>query len=137
MNKHNDVRAYHSVAALLPDGRVLVGGGGLPGAVGETGLFGAPITDVNQDWARLFGHLSIEIFSPPYLFDANGNPATRPVITTTPSGQRYLRRDDLSWDLRRGTATESESCAASFGDARDQPGSAADLYRSGAGFGRD
>jgi hypothetical protein len=84
MNKHNDVRAYHSVAALLPDGRVLVGGGGLPGAVGETGLFGAPITDVNQDWARLFGHFSIEIFSPPYLFDANGNPATRPVITTTP-----------------------------------------------------
>jgi Domain of unknown function (DUF4082)/Domain of unknown function (DUF1929) len=84
MNKHSDVRAYHSVAALLPDGRVLVGGGGLPGAVGETGLFGAPITNVNQDWARLFGHNSIEIFSPPYLFNANGNPAARPVITSAP-----------------------------------------------------
>jgi hypothetical protein len=89
MNKHNDVRAYHSIAALLPDGRVLVGGGGLPGAVGETGLFGAPITDVNQDWARLFGHYSIEIFSPPYLFDANGNPATRPVITSAPASATY------------------------------------------------
>jgi len=84
MNKHNDVRAYHSIAALLPDGRVLVGGGGLPGAVGETGQFGLPIIDVDQDHARLFGHHSIEIFSPPYLFDANGNPAARPVITTTP-----------------------------------------------------
>lgn len=84
MNKHVDVRAYHSVAALLPDGRVLVGGGGLPGAVGEQGLFGAMITDVNQDWARLFGHFSYEIFSPPYLFDANGNPAARPVITSPP-----------------------------------------------------
>jgi hypothetical protein len=89
MNKHNDVRAYHSIAALLPDGRVLVGGGGLPGAVGETGLFGAPITDVNQDWARMFGHFSIEIFSPPYLFDANGNPATRPVITSAPANVTY------------------------------------------------
>lgn len=89
MNKHSDVRAYHSVAALLPDGRVLVGGGGLPGAVGEQGLFGAMITDVNQDWARLFGHFSIEIFSPPYLFDANGNPATRPVITSAPTSATY------------------------------------------------
>lgn len=89
MNKHNDVRAYHSIAALLPDGRVLVGGGGLPGAVGERGIFGAPITDVNQDWARLFGHFSIEIFSPPYLFDANGNPATRPVITSAPTSATY------------------------------------------------
>ncbi len=89
MNKHVDVRAYHSVAALLPDGRVLIGGGGLPGAVGETGLFGAPITDVNQDHARLFGHFSIEIFSPPYLFDANGNPAPRPVITSAPQSATY------------------------------------------------
>lgn len=84
MNKHSQVRAYHSVAALLPDGRVLVGGGGLPGAVGEIGSFGLLITDVNQDHARLFGHNNVEIFSPPYLFDANGNPAARPVITSTP-----------------------------------------------------
>jgi hypothetical protein len=89
MNKHSDIRAYHSVAALLPDGRVLVGGGGLPGAVGETGVFGARITDVDQDWARLFGHHSIEIFSPPYLFDANGNPAARPVITSAPASATY------------------------------------------------
>jgi len=73
----------------LPDGRVLVGGGGLPGAVGERGLFGAMITNVNQDWARLFGHYNVEIFSPPYLFDANGNPAVRPVITSAPTSATY------------------------------------------------
>jgi Domain of unknown function (DUF4082)/Domain of unknown function (DUF1929) len=83
MNKHAEVRAYHSVAALLPDGRVLVGGGGLPGAVGEMTTSGL-ITNVDQPHARLFGHSNVEIFSPPYLFDANGNPAARPTITTTP-----------------------------------------------------
>lgn len=84
MNKHSQVRAYHSVAALLPDGRVLVGGGGLPGAVGEIGSSGLLITNVDQTHARLFGHNNVEIFSPPYLFDANGNPASRPLITSTP-----------------------------------------------------
>lgn len=83
MNKHAEVRAYHSVAALLPDGRVLVGGGGLPGAVGELTPQGL-ITNVDQPHARLFGHSNVEIFSPPYLFDANGNPAARPTITSTP-----------------------------------------------------
>ncbi|HKR13935.1 MAG TPA: DUF4082 domain-containing protein, partial [Pyrinomonadaceae bacterium] len=83
MNKHSEVRAYHSVAALLPDGRVLVGGGGLPGAVGETTTSGL-ITNVDDPHARLFGHSNVEIFSPPYLFDANGNLAARPTITSTP-----------------------------------------------------
>lgn len=83
MNRHAEVRAYHSVAALLPDGRVLVGGGGLPGAVGENTPNGV-ITNVDHDNARLFGHSNVEIFSPPYLFDANGNSAARPTITSTP-----------------------------------------------------
>lgn len=88
MNKHNQVRAYHSVAALLPDGRVLVGGGGLPGAVGEIGPSGL-ITDVDKDHARLFGHKNVEIFSPPYLFDENGNPAARPAISSAPESATY------------------------------------------------
>jgi len=89
MNPHTEVRAYHSVAALLPDGRVLVGGGGLPGAVGEKDNNGTPITSVNQDHARLFGHKTVEIFSPPYLFDANGNLAARPLITSAPLTVTY------------------------------------------------
>ncbi len=53
-------RLYHSVALLLPDGSVLVGGGGAPG----------PLTNTNA-----------ELFFPPYLFEEGGRWATRPAIT--------------------------------------------------------
>jgi hypothetical protein len=55
-------RLYHSAAALLPDGRVLSGGG---------------------DAER------IEIYWPPYLFAADGAPAARPGITAAPGRLRY------------------------------------------------
>lgn len=57
-------RTYHSVAILMPDARVFIGGGGLCGDCDGK--------DVN--------HLDAEIYSPPYLFNANGTLATRPVI---------------------------------------------------------
>jgi Domain of unknown function (DUF4082)/Domain of unknown function (DUF1929)/Glyoxal oxidase N-terminus len=87
MAPHSEIRAYHSVAALLPDGRVLVGGGGLPGAIGEIGIYGARIANIaelSKPNARGFGHKKVEIFSPPYLFNASGNLAARPVITSAP-----------------------------------------------------
>jgi galactose oxidase len=59
-------RNYHSVALLLPDARVLVGGGGLCG-----------------DCAT--NHANVEIASPPYLFRADGSAATRPaILSATP-----------------------------------------------------
>jgi hypothetical protein len=57
-------RLYHATALLLPDARVLVAGSGEPAATG--------LTD----------DLTAEIFSPPYLFKADGTPATRPVISS-------------------------------------------------------
>ena len=60
-------RTYHSVALLLPDGRVFSGGGGLCG---------------NGCTAN---HPNGQIFSPPYLFNANGTARRRPVITTAPA----------------------------------------------------
>ena len=57
-------RLYHSNAILLPDGSVLVGGGGAPG----------PMTNVNA-----------EIYYPPYLFTAAGGMAPRPRIVTAPN----------------------------------------------------
>lgn len=60
-------RNYHSVALLLPDGRVLAAGGGLCGD------------------GCAANHPDLQILSPPYLFDASGAPARRPVIQSAPS----------------------------------------------------
>lgn len=57
-------RLYHSGALLLPDATVLVGGGGAPG----------PQVNTN-----------VEIYYPPYLFDASGNFAPRPSIVDAPA----------------------------------------------------
>ncbi|KAI8930934.1 hypothetical protein NX059_011949 [Plenodomus lindquistii] len=66
-------RNYHSVSILLPDGTVFVGGGGMcPAAQGD-----------DLAWCdRAKDHFDGEIFSPPYLFNAAGALATRPVISS-------------------------------------------------------
>jgi hypothetical protein len=58
-------RLYHSVSLLLPDGTVWVAGGNP-----QRGTYEA----------------NMEIYSPPYLFNADGSPATRPTISGTSSG---------------------------------------------------
>ncbi|MEV7280406.1 discoidin domain-containing protein [Streptomyces sp. NPDC093111] len=55
-------RNYHSVANLLPDGRVFSGGGGLCGDCATNHSDGA-------------------VFTPPYLLNADGSAKPRPVIT--------------------------------------------------------
>ncbi|WP_197060675.1 discoidin domain-containing protein [Arthrobacter sp. L77] len=60
-------RTYHSVALLLPDGRVFVGGGGLCTNCTKT------------------NHLDGEIFTPPYLLNADGSDRARPAIVTAPT----------------------------------------------------
>lgn len=88
-------RVYHSVALLLPDARVLVGGGGLPAAggevvpnvppnVGTTTCFDGTHASNNVN-CRVYGHKDVEIFSPPYLFTTGGVLATRPRIITAPN----------------------------------------------------
>jgi galactose oxidase-like protein/glyoxal oxidase-like protein len=86
-------RVYHSTAVLLPDARVLVGGGGLPAAGGEVvpRVDGTPgtfnCTDSNAPSninCRVYGHKDYEIFSPPYLFAPGGAAAARPVINSAP-----------------------------------------------------
>jgi hypothetical protein len=64
-------RVYHSTALLLPDGRVLSVGSGAPAATGLTDDFTA------------------EIFTPPYLYNADGTLATRPAITSAPTTLAY------------------------------------------------
>jgi hypothetical protein len=68
LNPMQTPRTYHSTAILLADGRVFVGGGGQCGA------------------GCAQNHLNAEILTPPYLLNANGSAATRPVIVAaTPS----------------------------------------------------
>jgi YVTN family beta-propeller protein len=57
-------RLYHSNAVLMPDASVLVMGGGAPGPQNNT---------------------NIEVYYPPYLYNAAGGAATRPVIAGAPS----------------------------------------------------
>lgn len=60
-------RGYHSTAILLPDGRILCGGGNeLPGA-----------------------HDVGDIYCPPYLFDSGGNLRTRPTLLSATGRWRY------------------------------------------------
>jgi YVTN family beta-propeller protein len=59
-------RNYHSVALLMPDGRVMSGGGGLCGGCATN-------------------HPDIQILTPHYLLNDNGTPATRPVLNTVPT----------------------------------------------------
>ncbi|RFN55477.1 sialidase-1 [Fusarium flagelliforme] len=61
MKPKNIVSTYHSIALLLPDGRVFNGGGGLCGGC-----------DTN--------HFDAQLYSPPYLYDSKGKLATRPKI---------------------------------------------------------
>jgi YVTN family beta-propeller protein len=57
-------RLYHSTAVLMPDASVLVAGGGAPGPQNNTNM---------------------EIYYPPYLYNAAGGFATRPVIDDAPT----------------------------------------------------
>jgi hypothetical protein len=94
MAPHQETTVYHSTAVLLPDGRVMVAGGGLPVASGETfsGVFcyGANETTFT---CRNSGHKTAEVFSPPYLFESDGaggaRLAVRPAITTAPASASY------------------------------------------------
>ncbi len=59
---------YHSSATLLPDGRVLAASG--------------PCNTCQASFLA-------QVYSPPHLFDASGNPAVRPVISSAPEAIAY------------------------------------------------
>jgi galactose oxidase len=60
-------RVYHSTGILLSDGRVYEGGGGQCGEGCSA------------------NHFNTEILTPPYLLNANGTAATRPIISSAPT----------------------------------------------------
>ncbi|MEL7157741.1 MAG: galactose oxidase-like domain-containing protein [Actinomycetota bacterium] len=93
---HAVPRNYHSFSLLLPDGRVLIGGGGLCG-------------DCTTN------HPDVEIFTPPYLLDDDGVPVARPAIVEAPAsidlGQTFEVRAEPEVEefvlIRMSSATHS------------------------------
>lgn len=96
-------RQYHSVGLLLPDGRVLAAGGGYCAICS----------------ALRYHEQNAEVFSPPYLFDKDGNAATRPTLTDLPAvatyGQRFTVRTPEAADILKvhlvklGSVTHSQN----------------------------
>jgi WD40 repeat protein len=97
-------RTYHSTALLLPDGRVLSSGSG-----GE----GVPL--VNSEF-------SAQLFSPPYLFNSDGSPASRPTITSAPSrlsyGQSFTVQTPDAGVITRGTLIRLSSVTHAFNQSQ-------------------
>ncbi|MER6573177.1 discoidin domain-containing protein [Streptomyces sp. NPDC001093] len=95
-------RNYHSVAILLPDGRVFSGGGGL---CGNDGCKEGPSNN----------HADGQIFTPPYLLNPDGSPKPRPSITNAPDTVAHGRTVQVTADqavqsfvlVRAGEATHS------------------------------
>ena len=89
-------RQYHSTALLLPDGRVLSSGGGICGTCDQVGYLGK----------------NAEIFSPPYLFQADGTLAPRPVIASAPAATTYGAQFDIGTAAPRRSARSRSSDSA-------------------------
>ncbi len=73
LDSEDRTRQYHSTALLLPDGRVLSAGGGVCGTCDDVGYL----------------EKNAQIFSPPYLYGPDGNPAPRPTISSAPTATPY------------------------------------------------
>jgi len=108
MAKESVARQYHSVALLLPDGRVMSGGGGEYGQ------------DINAD---IFCFPNAQFFEPPYLHKAG---TSRPVIkNTNPEREIFYGKevtvtldsadkiDKISW-VRLGSVTHCRNMNQSF-----------------------
>lgn len=96
-------RQYHSVALLLPSGKVLSAGGGYCGLC-----------------SRLSYHeQNAEVYSPPYLFNADSTLATRPEIEWAPESVNYDSQFQVQLDsanaitrahlIKLGSVTHSEN----------------------------
>lgn len=103
-------RLYHSTALLMPDGSVLVAGGGGPGAIQTNG--------------KELNNFNAEVYFPPYLFAPATPPATptlaaRPTITAISADPRVGRSFTLDFGnapggIARVTLIKSGSVTHNF-----------------------
>jgi hypothetical protein len=105
MARESAPRTYHSTALLLPDARVLSSGSGEGGGV----------TYENSQF-------SAQVFSPPYLYNADGTLALRPAITSAPSklsyGQSFTVGTPDAGSVTRGTLIRLASVTHAFNQSQ-------------------
>jgi hypothetical protein len=80
-------RQYHSTAVLVPDGRIILGGGICNGCL----FYGQ-------------NNINAEYFSPPYLFKPDGTNAPRPVIDTNSEYLTYDTNFNMSVTMPSATS---------------------------------
>jgi len=95
---YEHARLYHSIALLLPDGRLMVGGGGTPGPRNYT---------------------DVEFYSPAYLFDGD-EPAERPEVTGVPKKIGYDGVFDVRSDVDVSRVTLVRNGSVTHGFNNDQ-----------------
>jgi Domain of unknown function (DUF1929)/Divergent InlB B-repeat domain len=98
-------RTYHSAALLLPDARVLSTGSGEGGGV----LY------ENSEFTG-------QVFSPPYLFNADGSLAARPTIASAPDvihyGGSFTVESPQAGSVTRGTLVRLSSVTHAFNQSQ-------------------
>jgi hypothetical protein len=105
MARESAGRTYHSTTLLLPDARVLSGGSGEGGGV---------------DYAN--SQLTLQVFAPPYLYNADGTLASRPAITSAPSqltyGQHFTVQTPSAASVTKGTLIRLSSVTHAFNQSQ-------------------
>ncbi|RUS19498.1 hypothetical protein BC937DRAFT_87379 [Endogone sp. FLAS-F59071] len=84
-------RMYHSVALLIPDGRVWIAGSN-------------PNQPANFTAVPFPTEFRVEYFSPPYLFNPDDTPASRPLISSVPPVLHYNQSFTVNVNLVAITA---------------------------------
>lgn len=111
LTQNNVIRVYHTLSILLPDARVLNGGGGLCGNCSAN-------------------HYDAQVFTPPYLLTENGDLRPRPEITSKLPGSVQVRRT-LNFFTNRRIASASlvRLCSATHTVNTDQRRVPLNLWR--------